>query len=173
MEHLIERLRTLSRPSGRPHQPVDVRGPLREAIEFLDPVFDDKGVKLVARLGETAGVVRGDPGELEQLFANLLMNAHEATPAGGTVSVTLTSGPEHFTVSIADTGVGIPADLLDRIFDPFVTTKQRGAGLGLAISSGIAESHGARLRATNQAAGGALFTVDFQVGAPVENRTGP
>jgi len=105
--------------------------------------------------------VRGDHGELEQLFLNLLMNAHEATPPGGTLRVDLVRTDEHVAITVADTGPGIPSDLLERVFDPFFTTKQRGSGLGLTICAGIAQTHGARLRASNRAAGGASFSVDF------------
>ena len=65
------------------------------------------------------------------------------------------------TVAVCDTGPGIPPELLERVLEPFFTTKPRGSGLGLAISAGIAQAHGARLRAGNRAGGGAIFTVEF------------
>jgi signal transduction histidine kinase len=105
--------------------------------------------------------VRGDHGELEQLFLNLFMNAHEATPPGGSLMIDLARTDEHVAITVGDTGPGIAADLLERVFDPFFTTKQRGSGLGLTICAGIAQTHGARLHARNRPAGGASFSVEF------------
>jgi PAS domain S-box-containing protein len=161
MERLVERLQTLARPSERPHRPLDLRVPLREAVEFMQPVLDEKGLTLVTGLGEMPTIILGEHDELKQLILNLLMNAHEATPPGGTVIVELAATATDATVTVADAGPGIPAELLERVFDPFFTTKRRGTGLGLAICSGIADAHRAKLRAANRATGGALMTVEF------------
>jgi signal transduction histidine kinase len=140
-----------------------VRAPLAEAIEFMQASFEEKGVAVNANLGESSCPVFGDHEGLEQLFLNILMNAHEATPPGGSLGVTVTREGKCITVSVADTGPGIAADLLEKIFEPFFTTKQRGTGLGLAISAGVAQAHGARLRADNRPGGGAVFAVEFPI----------
>jgi signal transduction histidine kinase len=93
------------------------------------------------------------------------MNANDATPPGGSVTVSLTCDTEQLSISIADSGTGIAPEILERVFEPFFTTKQHGTGLGLAISAGIAQSHGGRLRATNGQDRGAIFTVDLPVAA--------
>lgn len=160
MERLVERLRTLSRPGERARHPVDLRAPLSDALEFLKPAFEEKRIAVRADLGNAPRIVLGDHGELEDLFLNLLMNAHEATPPDGSLAVDVTGDAAHVTVAVADTGPGIPPELLERIFDPFFTTKQRGSGLGLAICTGIAAAHQAQLHATNRAEGGARFTLD-------------
>jgi signal transduction histidine kinase len=77
------------------------------------------------------------------------------------VTLELAARAEHATALIADTGPGIPPELLERIFDAFITTRKRGSGLGLAICARIAGAHRARLRAANSAGGGAVFTVEF------------
>jgi len=170
MERVVDRLRTLAHPGRRPEYAVDVRAPLAEALEFMQATFDEKSVTIDASLGDTPCRVLGDHQNLEQLFLNLLMNAHEATPPGGTLSIAVTREAEHVTVSVGDTGPGIAPELLEKIFEPFFTTKQRGSGLGLAISAGVAQAHGARLRAANRPGGGAIFSVQFPpapVTAPV------
>jgi PAS domain S-box-containing protein len=170
MERLLERLRTLSRPGERPRHPLDVRAAIQEALESVQPACDEKNITITAFLGPTPCFVRGDHGELGQLFLNLLMNAHEATPPGGALMVDLTRTGEHVAITVGDTGPGIPSDLLERVFDPFFTTKQRGSGLGLTICAGIAQTHDARLRAGNRAAGGASLSIEFSlvpVPAPV------
>ncbi len=163
MERLVERLRTLAHPARTPEHPVDVRVPLAEALEFMQPTFDEKGLTVTASLGATPCSIRGDHRNLEQLFLNLLMNAHEAAPPGSTLGIDVTHDDERITVAIADSGPGIPPGLLEKIFEPFFTTKQRGSGLGLAISAGVAQAHGARLQAENRPGGGAVFRVEFPV----------
>src|SRR2546428_311363 len=166
MERVVDRLRTLAHPGRRPEHVVDVRAPLAEALEFMQVTFDEKGVTIGASLGDAPYRVLGDHQNLEQLFLNLLMNAHEATAPGGALSVGVTREAEQVTVRVADPGPGIAPELLEKIFEPFFTTKQRGSGLGLAISAGVAQAHGARLHAANRPDGGATFTVEFPL-APV------
>jgi two-component system NtrC family sensor kinase len=161
MEGLVDRLRSLARPGQRPLHPVDVRQPLADALEYVQPAFNEKDVVVEHHPGNVEAKVLGDPGELEQLFLNLLINAKEATGPGGRVTIHLACTDDRVTVTVADTGIGVPPDMLERIFDPFVSTKERGSGLGLAICAGIADAHRARLRAENRPEGGARFTVDF------------
>jgi PAS domain S-box-containing protein len=159
MHRLLERLRTLSRPSGGPRSVVDLRSPFHEALESLQAAVEQKGHVLTVCLGEAPAPVIGNSTELQQLFMNLLLNAHEATPAGGDITVKLVCTSPVVTVEISDSGPGIQPELLERIFEPFFTTKQRGSGLGLAISAGIAQSHGGRIQADNRSTGGAIFAV--------------
>jgi PAS domain S-box-containing protein len=167
IQRMVDRLRTLSRPAGGPRHPVDVRMPLAEAIELVQPTLEDKGIALMVELGEEPCVVVGNHLELGELFLNLLLNAHDATPSGGRIEVELTCSDALATVTVADSGPGIPPELLERVFEPFFTTKPKGSGLGLAISAGIAQAHGARLRAHNRPTGGAVFTVEFPLASVV------
>jgi signal transduction histidine kinase len=112
-------------------------------------------------------VILGDHLELEQLFLNLLVNALEATPAGGMARVELAITAGRAIVAVVDTGPGIPPELLERVFDPFFSTKERGSGLGLAISASIAQTHAGRLKAANREVGGAVFTVDLPLAVVV------
>jgi PAS domain S-box-containing protein len=165
MERLLDRLRVLSRPGERPHLPIDLRAPLGDAIEAMRPVFAEKSVVLSTAMGPSPCTVLGDHSELEGLFVNLLMNAHEVTPPEGMVRVEIATTADRVIVAVVDTGPGVPPELLERVFDPFFSTKERGSGLGLAICASIAQTHGARIKVTNREAGGAVFTVDFPVAA--------
>jgi signal transduction histidine kinase len=168
MERLVERLRCLSQPANRPKQLVDLREPIGHALEFFGPAFEEKRIVLKSVLGTEPRTIVGDPSELEELFSNLLMNAYDATLPGGMVSITVkATGSETTIVEVADTGPGIPAEMLQHIFDPFVTSKARGSGLGLTISAGIAKGHGGRLSAANRPEGGALLTVEFRSSDPI------
>jgi PAS domain S-box-containing protein len=167
IQHLLDRLRTLSRPVEGPRQPLDVRVPLGHVVELMRPTLARKGLELGATLGTEPCVVSGNHDELVQLFLNLVLNAHDATPSSGLVAIELTRGETHVTVAITDSGPGIPPELLERVFEPFFTTKARGSGLGLAIAASIAQAHGARLRSNNRPGGGAIFTLEFPVASMV------
>lgn len=124
----------------------------------------------VARRFETLPRITADPLRIGQLFTNLFTNAVEAMPGGGqlTVATERVEGPAPGTVRVRvqDTGQGIPADKLPRIFDPFLTTKKRGIGLGLAVVRRIAQLHGGRVEASNVPGGGAEFVVDLPITPP-------
>jgi len=102
-----------------------------------------------------------DSSQIEQVLINLLVNAVDAMPSGGTVTVTCVQVDEAFAeVRVRDTGVGIPPENLSRLFEPFFSTKGvRGNGLGLAVSWGIVEQHGGALRVESQVGKGATFFV--------------
>ena len=161
MERLLDRLRTLSHPGERPHHPIDLRAPTGDAIEAMRPVFGEKSIGLGMTMGPSPCTVLADHSELEQLFLNLLMNAHEVTPPEGSVRVEVSTTADRAIVAVVDTGPGVAPELLERVFDPFFSTKERGSGLGLAICASIAQTHGARLKVANHETGGAVFTVDF------------
>src|SRR3989442_1751111 len=161
MERLLERLRTLSRPSDRLRQPLDLRVPVTEAVETMRAAFEEKNLVVTVVTPPTPCMIRGAHAELGQLFLNLLMNAHEATPPRGMLRVELAVTETHAIVTVLDTGPGVPAEVLDLVFEPFFTTRQRGSGLGLAICAAIAQTHDAKLKVANQPAGGAVFTPEF------------
>lgn len=102
-----------------------------------------------------------DPLEMQQVFLNLLMNAVQAMPSGGTVTATTFENPaaKMIHIEIADTGTGIKDDISDKIFQPFFTTKNKGTGLGLAISKQFIEMHGGTISAEKNPAGGATFRI--------------
>jgi two-component system NtrC family sensor kinase len=111
-----------------------------------------------------------DAGQLRQVFDNIVKNAREAMPDGGTLRVTTEDGDGEFTVRIADSGPGIPEENLPRMFSPFFTTKKvgKGTGLGLSVCYGIVKMHGGTIQASNNPGGGACFTVRIRrvVAAP-------
>lgn len=103
-----------------------------------------------------------DAEQLGQVFANLLRNAIDAMPEGGTLTVASAPRDRRVVVEVADTGPGVPAGEVERIFDPFHTTKPHGTGLGLALAREIVEEHGGTLTCRSQA-GGAAFVVSLPV----------
>ncbi|HKZ05792.1 MAG TPA: ATP-binding protein [Methylomirabilota bacterium] len=168
IDELLGRFRTLSSPQTQPMVPLDIADPIGATLELLGPDLSARGVRL-RRVGEGPyRLISGNASKLEQLFHNLCLNALEAMSEGGELTVRVAdlreAGGNLLLVEISDTGPGIPPDLIDKIFNPFVTTKARGSGLGLAICSSIADAHRATLRARNHLdRPGCSFTVEFPV----------
>jgi two-component system sensor histidine kinase AtoS len=126
-------------------QHVDIHSILKRAIESAEPTFAGIGAILESRNGESAAWVDGDPGALEQLFLNLLVNAGQALNSGGRARVEVEHINGSCVVTIHDSGMGIPADQLARVGEPFYTSKPSGTGLGLTIAKRIVEGHGGQL----------------------------
>jgi signal transduction histidine kinase len=102
-----------------------------------------------------------DPEQLQQVFLNLLLNAVQATPEDGVVTLTATVDPEgkQVQIEVADTGLGIPQEHLIRIFDPFFTTKEGGTGLGLSVSARLIRAQGGHISVSSREGKGSVFTV--------------
>lgn len=140
--------------------PVNLQTVLDDAFELLraDPAC--RLIELERTSAAEALVVAGDPTTLGQLFFNLLLNACQAQPTGGRVEVELGVAGESAVVTVADRGTGLAPEVVERMFEPFVSTRG-SAGLGLAVCYGIVGEHGGRLRAANRPGGGAAFTVEL------------
>jgi signal transduction histidine kinase len=116
-------------------------------------------VHLSSRWPDDLPPVLADADQLRIVFANLVRNAREAMPRGGTLALTARLADGHVHVEVADTGIGIPADQLARIMEPLFTTKARGLGLGLALARAILEKNRGGLLAASTPGQGTTFTV--------------
>ncbi len=171
--HLVAELRELYRP--RPdHTPslcdlVDILHEVRSLME--QPMYEGK-VRWEQAAGAKGCIVRGEKERIQQVFINLATNAIEAMqPEGGTLAVDLIQSADGREAGVVfrDTGPGIPPELIPNLFEPFVTTKSSGLGLGLSICYEIAQKHGGRLSVENSADGGAVFT--FWIPLPKGEKT--
>lgn len=151
IDSLVDRLRGASMPGLRPLAPVHVPRLLTELTTLLAPQLDRAHLALSVAYSENLPPVAGEPDQLHQLFLNLFLNSIQAMPSGGSVHLAARPSADARTVSVslADTGPGIPLDLLERIFDPFTSSKASGSGLGLAISRSIVTQHGGVLTVRN------------------------
>lgn len=157
LERLVEELLDLARPRALKRQPVDVHRLLGEAIEVLHPQM--KGQKVILRriLSPQIPQILGDRDRLYQACFNLLKNALEAQPQGGSITISSKTIPGGLEIVIADRGPGLSPQELERIFQPFYSTKKGGSGLGLALAARVAQEHHGRLQAQNRKGGGTLF----------------
>ncbi|HEV7223004.1 MAG TPA: ATP-binding protein [Pirellulales bacterium] len=160
MEKILQQFLDFARPAQPTRLPLSLAPIASRAAALIEARARKQGVELVLRGPQAALVVDADEDQLQQLVLNLVLNALDIMPAGGTLTIEL-DGPSARQVElrVSDTGPGIAAGLLPRLFDPFVSTKETGIGLGLAVSHRIAANHGGELMAENLPAGGARFTL--------------
>jgi signal transduction histidine kinase len=113
-------------------------------------------------------MVRGSRDKLKQVFLNLLLNARDAMPRGGEVSIAARLGSGSVIVTVDDTGTGIPPEHLDRVFEPFFSTKKEvsGVGLGLSVTHGIVHQHGGTITVSSAVGAGTRFTITLPTGEP-------
>jgi len=159
LEWLVSQVLQFTREMRPVVRDCDLAEVLVDALDLAEPRAAAANVKLSVD-GPLQLRVRIDPNMIGQAVLNLVLNAVEAQPSGGAVSVRYAAVQGgQFMMEIADSGPGIPAEALDRIFNPFFTTKDQGTGLGLAIVHRIIESHDGVISASNQEAGGAKFEI--------------
>ncbi len=160
---IIERHRAMLRSRKIEKKEVDLREVVSDTLALVAYDIRERHVEVSVNLPANACRLHGDPVLLEQVLVNLVINAMDAmaaTPPGRRrITISSESSGTDVVVVVHDSGPGLPADLLDRLFTPFVTTKSNGVGIGLAIARTIVEAHGGTISARNSPVGGAIFTL--------------
>jgi PAS domain S-box-containing protein len=155
---------------------VNLNRLLAEILELLRHQPNYEEMEVVSRLKDNLPPILGDPSGLRQVFMNLLINACQAIKDGGRVEITSNYSEKEraIIVQVRDTGCGIAHDVIDRIWDPFFTTKEvgKGVGLGLALSYNIVKRHGGEISVKSRVGEGSQFTVRLPVGSDHEGRDG-
>jgi len=139
-----------------PELPTDV---LEETLKILKTEFKNRSIDVSVDIPEAVPSVRLDRQQIKQVFFNLIKNALEAMPDGGSLRIVFGVGDAFVDISFIDTGVGIPQEELGRIFEPYHTTKKRGSGLGLMIVQRIVEDHGGEIEIASKLGQGACFKI--------------
>ena len=155
------------RPSANPRGPVQLEDPLRKSIEFIRSKATRAGVEVQLELPPALPPLVGSANELEQVFLNLFLNALDAMPQGGRLTVCVRADEATVVVEVRDDGDGIDAETRGRVFEPFFTTKAgRGTGLGLAICYGLVQGHGGQIAVESEPGAGATFRITLPVEGP-------
>jgi signal transduction histidine kinase len=161
LKRFMEDLRNIVKPKPIERFAMDINVAVSEIVEPMRTEGERHGIKVEGRYADGPLIIEGDRFALGRVFRNLITNAIQATEAGGRVIVTTARAGDHVEISVADTGSGIPAERLSRIFDDFVTTKRRGLGLGLAISKRIVEQLDGTITVESEVGRGTSFTLRF------------
>ncbi|HZQ81343.1 MAG TPA: ATP-binding protein [Gaiellaceae bacterium] len=165
IKEIVRALLDFARENAEERHVVPLEDVVHSTVDLVRRTNAHKGVELVDHYDGSGALVIGSPNQLKQIFLNLIGNARQAMPNGGTVQVDVRRERDHVVASVSDDGPGIEPYVLDRIFEPFYTTKRHngGTGLGLSVSLGIAEAHGGSLTASSELGRGSTFTLRLPV----------
>ena len=158
---IINGLLNFSRSSGTEFEQVDVNKVLADVLALVEHQLDGSRIRVRRELAESLPPVRGNENRIQQVFFNLILNARDAMPSGGWLTLRTHADEETVVVEVGDTGHGIRREHIRRIYDPFFTTKGigKGTGLGLSVSYGIVQEHGGAIFVESDPGQGTTFQV--------------
>ncbi len=171
LEHILKELLDFAKPIYFRFQRFALNSLIRSCTELLEIKFKEKGICLVTDLASGMPLIQADKEKLGQAIINLLLNALEASPQDGRITVRsslLSQDGGGYQVMFADQGCGVPENQMGAIFEPFFTTKSKGTGLGLSNVKRIIQAHGGCIDVTNGSTGGAVFLLTLPPGSSPE-----
>ncbi len=159
LNEIVERFLQLARPARLTLGTCPVEQHLAELLTFVREEATAKGITIETALALDGATARLDCRQVHRALLNIVVNAFQAMPTGGTLRLTARADDGHLEVAIQDTGQGIAPEHLDRIFEPYFTTKEGGTGLGLALTQRIVEAHGGSITVESRPGAGSTFRV--------------
>jgi two-component system sensor histidine kinase HydH len=163
LNRIVQEFLEFARPKPPEFQPVDVNNAVESVLTLTAQETAKAGIQIVRQLDRSIGRLNLDGGMLKQAFLNLILNAVQAMPGGGTLTVGSRLNGGALEMTISDTGGGIPPENRKKLFRPFFTTKKNGTGLGLAITYRIIENHRGTIDVASEPGKGTTFTVRIPV----------
>jgi len=159
LDYIVTQFLQAIRPSPAQLKPTALNDLVRETVELLRPEIENRGVTIKLQLARRLPPAPLDPAQIKQVLVNLVKNAVQAMTRGGTLTVQTDPGVDGVVMTVADTGGGIPQEQINRIFEPFYTTKKKGSGLGLMIVQRIVREHKGRIELESHVGQGTVFRV--------------
>jgi signal transduction histidine kinase len=170
MERSVNSLLDYARPEQGEQEAFAIQSVIRKTIQLIDGRCGQQRVKLKIECDDSPIILNGDASQVQQLLLNLVLNALDAMPDGGELTIRANTNRERLELSVIDTGDGIREDMFEKLFLPFSTSKPTGVGLGLGICRRIASSHGGTLTGQNRIDGGAEFRLSLPLQVPESNK---
>jgi len=165
---IVKDLLEFARQSEPEMRTLNINDVLRKAIAITTHPAELQNIRLVSNLAPELPDLQGDSDKLQQVFVNIILNALQAMPEGGelTVGTRLTEDSKFIEIEISDTGCGIPQEHLSKLFDPFFSTKGtgKGTGLGLSVSLGIIQKHNGTIDVKSKVGEGSTFIIRLPAG---------
>jgi two-component system, sporulation sensor kinase E len=159
LDYIITQFLQAIRPTPPQFRPASLNEVVEKTLELLRPELENRGLSVKEKLGRGVPEAPLDAGQLQQVLVNLIKNAMQAMTRGGTLTLQTGQGTDGVWMSVTDTGGGIPEEQINRIFEPFYTTKKKGTGLGLMIVQRIVRAHGGRIELESNVGRGTSFRV--------------
>jgi len=160
VNRIVHQFLTLARPPKLHLSPTSPDAVVRETLMTLSDAAGEKGVEVALSL-DAEGPIFLDREQMKQVLLNVMLNALDATASGERIEVRTAQDEERSVIEIRDTGIGIPPENIERIFDPYFTTKDKGTGLGLAIAHRIVAEHGGRIEVECGEGEGTVFRIEL------------
>jgi len=161
LENIVKQFLSLAGPSSLDPQQVEIQEIIGHVCELLRPEAASRGIEILADVPADVPPIVADPGQLTQALVNLVINAIQAVEKSGNITASAVADSTNgiLSITVRDTGPGLPAGRTSAMFEPFFTTKADGSGLGLWIVQQIVVAHGGMIEAANAPEGGAVFTL--------------
>src|SRR5260221_1368798 len=164
LKTIINRFSDFSKMPPPQLQPTNLNEIVRGVMKLVDAQLAGQSVEPRVELDDTLGAVDGDPAQLHRALQNLVLNALDAMPSGGVLTVRTRRSDSSVRLEVADTGSGLTKEECERLFTPYYTTKQHGTGLGLAIVQSVVSDHGGRISVESEPGRGSTFRIELQNG---------
>ncbi|TET88215.1 MAG: PAS domain S-box protein [Desulfobacteraceae bacterium] len=161
LTEMLRKMLSFSKPDEEEKQPTNINTVLDEILLLHEKQLREYSIRISSSLAEDLDMVKASKNQLRQVFLNIISNARDAMPEGGTLSVTTRAEGDNVHVEISDTGMGIRKENLNKIFDSFFTTKDniKDVGLGLSVCYGFIKDHGGDIKVKSEWGSGATFTI--------------
>ena len=159
LDYIVTQFLQAIRPTTPQMKAASLNDVVHKTLELLQPELDNRGLNVRVKLDKHLPMAPIDATQMQQVLVNLMKNAMQATTKGGAITLRTGEGTDGVWVSVADTGGGIPQEQINRIFEPFYTTKKKGTGLGLMIVQRIVRAHGGRIDLESHVGRGTTFRI--------------